>query len=578
MTLKLRLAAMMMFLVMAVVAAQFLLNAREQRDLEDRIARINDEVNLSTRQATERVMLAVMEDDRGFFDTLTPVSSDSGFSATRATVRFRHVGDDLQHVVTHAIADRDSVRELIAELEELPLDLDGCDSIRTEVFVFADEGDSLFWSEQPGHVWHQEVDDRTITTRYERRSLADSLRPGKIVVDVETAPDALIPPFPRAVAESTMRGRLAELTARFGPRRTTHDEFLFEVPFFYGQKDSLAVFEVRYPLAELTDALAASRRRGVWLVSSLLGLGAVGAGLMAVQFTRPLRRLERSFERVESGDLDVDIAVERRDEIGRLTTSFNRMVGRLRQTKAIEQQLAEAERLATVGRLAAGVAHEVRNPLNTIQLTMQQLRDKTAPPGGTDERAAFDRYFSSVTGELHRLEKLVSDVLVLSSAETLHTESIDLVASVRAAVTLFEADAQQRGVRLAVEATEPISLDGDPSALSTVWNNLLANALAATDPGGDVTVTIGSRCAGMGGAPEEDDVAVVTVRDTGRGMSPDEVAHVFDPFYTARPDGTGLGLAIVRSAVERHGGHIDVESAPEAGTVMRVHLPRNLRA
>jgi signal transduction histidine kinase len=298
-------------------------------------------------------------------------------------------------------------------------------------------------------------------------------------------------------------------------------------------------------------------------------VGALGAWLMAVQFTRPLRRLEASFKQVERGDLDgATVPVGRADEIGALSASFNRMVERLSETRTIEQRLVENERLAAVGRLAAGVAHEVRNPLNAIQLTMQQLRDRTAPGPDSPEREDFDRYYSSVTGELHRLDRLVTTFLDLSHAGALPLERLDLVGTVRAAALLFAPDAEQRGVQLEMAEHGPIWVKGDPSKLATVWNNLLSNALRACAPGDRVQVGFDQDETGPG-------TVTVTITDTGSGMSHPTLERIWDPFYSERSDGTGLGLSIVKTVVERHAGSVSASSVPGRGTVMAVTLPRD---
>jgi len=234
----------------------------------------------------------------------------------------------------------------------------------------------------------------------------------------------------------------------------------------------------------------------------------------------------------------------------------------------MEQRLGEAERLATVGRLAAGVAHEVRNPLNAMLLTMQQLSDKTAPPAGTPERERFDRYAHMVVSELARLERLVGTFLDLSRPGATAHEEVDVGDSVRAAVELFASQAEERGVSLAVDVEGPVVVDGDPERLPTVWNNLVSNALHATPPGGKIVAR--ARATGEG--------AVVEVVDDGQGIEPEKLPHVWEPFFSGRADGTGLGLSLVRSIVEAHGGRAEAESVPGSGTTIRVHLPGRGRA
>jgi signal transduction histidine kinase len=321
--------------------------------------------------------------------------------------------------------------------------------------------------------------------------------------------------------------------------------------------------ELLYSTAGITAELDRARRRSYLWLTGLLGVGAAGAVAVALQFTRPIRSLQESFRRVQDGDLEVVLRPERPDEIGKLTGSFNAMVARLRESREMEHRLAESERLAAVGTLAAGVAHEVRNPLNAMLLTLEQLRSKTAPAPGTPERDRFDRYVASVTGELKRLERMGGTFLALSRSGHLALETVDVTESVRGSAELFADEARERGVELAVNAPAPVPIRGDPERLRTVWNNLLTNALQALPRGGTVSVRV------TGG----DDRTVVEVVDDGEGITADVLGKIWEPFYSARPEGTGLGLALVRSIVEKHGGMIDVVSQVGRGATFRVSLP-----
>jgi signal transduction histidine kinase len=254
--------------------------------------------------------------------------------------------------------------------------------------------------------------------------------------------------------------------------------------------DSLYSVQVRYSYASLAEELSRSRRRSlVWLVA-LLGAGIVAAIGVAGQFTRPIRALESSFGRVVEGDLDVRVRPERPDEIGHLTNSFNTMVARLRDSQQMAERLAESEHLASLGRLAAGVAHEIRNPLNAILLNLQQMQDRVrlaalpeARRSGAEIVHEVDKYHTRMTNELARLEHLVGSFLDLAKSGELRFETIDAAAGLRGAVELFRPVAADRGIALAADLPEEATVEADASRLATVWNNLIANALQATPQG-----------------------------------------------------------------------------------------------
>jgi signal transduction histidine kinase len=339
-------------------------------------------------------------------------------------------------------------------------------------------------------------------------------------------------------------------------------DFVINLPLPRFESDSLYSVQVRYSYAGIAEELARSRRRSLIWLAALLGLGVLAAIGVAGQFTRPIRALEASFGRVVTGDLNVQVQPERRDEIGHLTTSFNTMVARLRDSQRMAERLAESEHLASLGRLAAGIAHEIRNPLNAILLNLQQMQDRArlAAPGAAANES--DKYHERITAEVARLERLVGSFLDLAkSGETSH-ERTDVADGLRSAVELFRPVAGVRGITLIDDIRGPLFASADRARLPMVWNNLLANAIEATPGSGRVAVR----------AVQREGAIEVTVEDSGPGIPPEVLPRIWEPFYSRRENGTGLGLAIVRSTVEHHGGTVDVTSSTH-GTTMRVLLP-----
>ncbi len=503
MTLKTRLAVMMIVLLAAVMATQYLLLQREQRLLAERLSRFGRDIESSTRVLAEKGRWRGSLADSIHVESIVhrirnPGSMALGDSASMSVV-LRIESDSSAFDLADCPPDIRRILESRAgEIGEAGVP----DSGRVELLFLGTtgEGEGLF---------------------------TDAAGVGEEVEEFS----------------ETVKIHLA-------------------MPGMDGASGE--ALQLIYPVSDLTDELDRARKRGGLWLAALLAVGATGAVLVAVQFTRPIKALEGSFGRVVDGDLDVSIEPERPDEIGRLTTSFNEMVGRLRDTRQMENRLSEAERLAAVGRLAAGVAHEVRNPLNTMLLTMQQLGAKSAPPPEDPERERFDRYVTSVTGELERLEHLVSTFLELSRSGDLALDRIDVAESVRAAAALFEAEAAGKGVALDVDLPGALEIEADAARLPTIWNNLVSNALEASEPGGSVRLR-GRRIG---------DEVVVEVADDGAGIPVDDRPRIWEPFWTGRPGGTGLGLALVRSVVEHHGGRVEAESEAGTGTTLRVYLPR----
>lgn len=224
--------------------------------------------------------------------------------------------------------------------------------------------------------------------------------------------------------------------------------------------------------------------------------------------------------------------------------------------QALERELADAERLATLGRLAGGVAHEVRGPLNALSMAAQRLtRLLRDVQGAESERAG--RLLVELRGEVERMERIVADFLVLGrDAPPLHLTEQDVGALVESVVAR-----EAPGTTIAAPE-QPVTADLDVDALSRALANLVRNAVQITPPE-DVSVAWWKTDSGL----------VFEVRDRGPGLTAEQQRRVFEPFWSERPGGTGLGLALARDAVERHGGELTVRDRAGGGTIFAVSLP-----
>ena len=229
------------------------------------------------------------------------------------------------------------------------------------------------------------------------------------------------------------------------------------------------------------------------------------------------------------------------------------------------ERLHRAERLAAVGQLAAGLAHEIRNPLTAIRSTMQYLLQGLAP--GEPRHQLVEELLT----EVDRINSTVGGLLSLSRSGELRLAEIDLLAPLAASVHLVQARADEQRVVLEPNLGEPLPVLGDTGQLKQVFLNLLLNALQAMPEEGRITIA-----AGPWGPPSGDGAArwgQVRIADTGPGIPADELRRVFDPFFSTKRDGTGLGLAICHGIVERHQGEIRLESEVGRGTTALVRLP-----
>jgi signal transduction histidine kinase len=267
----------------------------------------------------------------------------------------------------------------------------------------------------------------------------------------------------------------------------------------------------------------------------------------------PLGDLIDAAEKVESGDYSVRVRERGPRELKALSRAFNEM------SEHLERSEAERERLL------ADVTHELRTPLTVIQGNIEAIIDEVHPPDAIHLRA--------ILAETQVLSRLIDDLRTVSIADagalTLHREEIEIGRLIRDSAASFDTQATAAGVSLSVDADRAGTAMVDPIRVREVLNNVIANALRYTPRGGSVVV----------GASGDDQRVTVTVRDTGAGIAPDVLPHIFDRF-THAPDspGAGLGLAIAKSLVTAHGGEISATSTLGQGTEVRFTLPRQTAA
>ncbi len=260
-----------------------------------------------------------------------------------------------------------------------------------------------------------------------------------------------------------------------------------------------------------------------------------------------------------SGLLVNTLAEALREQSVRYKALAEELAGTNRSLREAEQQVRRAERLAALGQLTAGLAHELRNPLGTIKGSADML-SQNLPPGDEIARELAG-YISS---EVDRTNSLVSRFLDFARPLQLRRAVADLSEVIAAAVRSIRRDAERLGVAIQVEPpSHPIAFPLDAELMERVVVNLLANALQASAPGGSVSIC--SRA-----AKHE---AAIEVSDRGAGIEPDRIESIFNPFFTTKSDGTGLGLAIVAKIVDEHRGRIDVQSTPGEGSTFTVTLP-----
>jgi two-component system, NtrC family, sensor kinase len=339
-------------------------------------------------------------------------------------------------------------------------------------------------------------------------------------------------------------------------------------------------FEISQPLSFVRADIARSRR-DIALLTTLLfaAILLVVVSVTRRSLLRPIRELLGGAAALGRGDLDYRVIVtEGGSELQQLARDFNRMADGLAAQRrraereaeerlALERALRHSERLASVGRLAAGVAHEMGAPLNVIDARADLLLARAdAPP------EVRERNLKIIRTQASRITRIVRDLLNLARPYHLNRQPVELGPLIAGVAEELEAEAERAGVEIEVRADGGVRADADADLARQVLLNVCLNGLQAMPNGGRLLI----EAVAAGGAREGREFCAVRVADTGPGIAPEHLAHIFEPFYTTKEigQGTGLGLSVSHRIVAEHGGWIEAANSGAGGAAFTVFLPQ----
>jgi signal transduction histidine kinase len=367
-------------------------------------------------------------------------------------------------------------------------------------------------------------------------------------------------------------GEIAALSRKGGDRKAA-DVLINQLQQIYEQAYPLCESLIQVNMDRIDRATAATEQRASrWLRISVVGgalticLGGLLIGMFFLKIIFPLRKMARTAKEFTAGTTPAAETLPG-DELDAIGKQMRRLMANVVDTQSSLQQsqerLASMEKLASVGKLAASVAHELRNPLTGMKMWLYSLRKSVS------DRPDLDEKLQVISDEITRLEAIIRNFLEFSRPPTLKRENVPLAEIVEKTLVLLQPRFEEKGLRLECDLPpQPIRLYADPQQFRQVLLNLLGNALDATPEGGQISLRAWTETVAAGRAR-----AMMRIQDTGPGVPESVRQHIFEPFYTTKEGGTGLGLCIAANIIARHGGQLVLEESSNPGAVFTLWIP-----
>jgi signal transduction histidine kinase len=353
------------------------------------------------------------------------------------------------------------------------------------------------------------------------------------------------------------------ITATLGEKSPNQDQRLYNVIMPVSAKgETIGYILISMVLDDFRSFHQRNHLRRV--ISTVLAfcLGIILCLVLAKRYTAPMKEIARASKRIADGYLVSIKETRRNDEIGVLVKSFNDMVVKLKERRELEERLQKSEELSRVGQLASGIAHEVRNPLNFLSLSIGHIKSKIADEDIKD-RDEILTLLDNLTGEIYKVNELINNFLLMGKPIILNREWVSPESLMADVLYILE-----ERVRDGIEIKMIHEGNGKPvycdrSYMRMCLTNLVLNSIQAIEDKGEIVVEF----------KHSDALSQISVRDSGKGIRPEEMNKIFEPYYSTKTFGVGLGLTITKRLVEEHGGKISISSEVGKGTLMTIEVP-----
>jgi hypothetical protein len=363
--------------------------------------------------------------------------------------------------------------------------------------------------------------------------------------------------------KKTGRKKGLVFTARLGDDKLTETQKLYNIIMPVSiQGQNIGYIHINMALDDYQLLRRQSHIKRILSMVFAFSIGIIICLIIAEKYTDPIKKIAKASRKIAEGKLVKIREKDRGDEIGVLIKSFNEMVDKLAERMELEEKLKKTEQLSMIGQLSSGIAHEIRNPLNFLSLSIGHIKEAVSGERIENKKDLL-ALLDNLLKEIHRINDLIHNFLFLGKQITLHKEQVLTQSLVHEVLSLIK-DKVPEEIRIRTAYNDG-SIYCDREYIRICLTNLIINAVQAIHGEGQIDIECG----------REDSFSYVSVADNGEGVGQEEIEKIFEPYYSTKKFGIGIGLAITKRFVEEHGGSIGIVSQRRGkGTTIKIRIPR----
>ncbi|WP_353683760.1 HAMP domain-containing sensor histidine kinase [Thermodesulfovibrio sp. 3907-1M] len=295
----------------------------------------------------------------------------------------------------------------------------------------------------------------------------------------------------------------------------------------------------------------------------IFSIGIIVTYIISLRYTRPIDNLTEAAIKVAQGDFNYRLDINRKDEIGKIAESFNFMIQKLKESHMLQERLREAEHLAAIGQLSRTIAHEIRNPLNFINLSIDHLIEKLKKEEKNNNNHV--KLLETMKQEIYRVNNLITEYLEYTRPLKLNRKPASILEIIDEVVSIIEATAEKEGINIYKDYTVDFTLNIDVDLIKSCFLNIITNAIYAMKNSEVKNLFIKTELV--------EDSILIRISDTGSGVPEQLIDKIFEPFFSTKKEGLGLGLPLAKKVIEEHGGTIGFSSKLGQGSEVKIYIP-----